>query len=156
MAQDEPTAPRPDLAAMLVPLSRSLMAIETPVLRRHGLSMWGYAVLCHLAGQEVRTQSALARSIGADKTRIIEVLDELQSAGLINRTQDPADRRVYLLSPTPAGDRAQAAAQSEIQRREDRLLACLDAADRNVFLRALETLATLPRDEVVALADEAG
>lgn len=145
---------RPDLAAMLVPLGRALMTVEVPVLARHGLSMWGYSVLSGLDGQEVRTQSALANAIGADKTRIIGVLDELQDAGLINRHPDPADRRVYLLSPTRKGSRVKAAAQADIQRRENELLAHLPAADRAAFLRSLEALATLPRDEITSLADD--
>jgi DNA-binding MarR family transcriptional regulator len=55
--------------------------------------MWGYVVLTVLAEQPVRTQAALAQSIGADKSRIIGVLDELQERGLIQRRADPADRR---------------------------------------------------------------
>lgn len=145
---------RPDLAAMLAPLGRALMAFEVPVLARHGLSMWGYSVLCGLDGQEVRTQSALANAIGADKTRIIGVLDDLQDAGLINRHPDPADRRVYLLSPTRKGARVKAAARADIQRGEEALLARLPAADRRAFLRSLETLATLPRSEITSLAED--
>ena len=64
--------PRRDLAAMLYPLARSLIAAELPVLARHGISMWGYVVLNALDGSPARTQAALAQAIGADKTRIIE------------------------------------------------------------------------------------
>lgn len=153
MATRKPVASRPDLAAMLAPLARSLMALETPVLGRHGLTMWGYAVLSGLRGQEVRTQSALAESIGADKTRVIAVLDDLQDDGLINRQPDPADRRARLLSLTDRGARVHAAAQADIQRRENALLARLGRAERAAFLSALETLASVPRDEIVALAE---
>ena len=103
-------APRRDLAAMVVPLARALVAAEEPVLRAHQVSMWGYVVLNALAEQPVRTpsirtQAALAQSIGADKSRIIGVLDELQQRGLIERRPDPADRRVHLLALTEAGRR---------------------------------------------------
>lgn len=145
---------RPDLAAMLGPLVRALTELEGPLLARYGLSMWGYAVLCGLDGREVRRQATLARSIGADKTRIIGVLDDLQDAGLIDRTPDPADRRVYLLSLTAEGSRVQAAAQADIQRREDALLGHLDEGDRAAFLRALQTLAALPREDITALAED--
>ncbi len=96
---------RRDLAAMFVPLARALTAREEPVLRAHDLSMWGYIVLMALAEQPVRTQAALAQAINADKSRIISVLDELQERGLIDRQPDETDRRVHLLSLTPAGDR---------------------------------------------------
>ncbi|WP_326956677.1 MarR family winged helix-turn-helix transcriptional regulator [Amycolatopsis sp. NBC_01286] len=134
-------AERPDLAAMLGGLVRSLVALETPVLEEHRLSMWGYVVLSALDDSPVRTQAALAQAIGADKTRIIGTLDELQDAGLISREPDPADRRVRLLAITEAGRERRRAAQGRIQAKEERLLARLPAADRAAFLRAAQALA---------------
>ncbi|GAA2446959.1 MarR family transcriptional regulator [Actinomadura vinacea] len=139
---------RPDLAAMMVPVGRALVAAELPILREHGLSMWAYAVLLGLKEEPVRTQSALAKAIGADKTRIIGDLDDLQERGLIRRTPDPADRRARLLSLTPEGRRLRDAARAAIRLREERLLARLPAADRRAFLRALRTLSELPLDEI--------
>lgn len=144
----DPRAGRPDLAAMIVPLGRALAAAELPVLRSHGLSMWGYIVLLALDEEPVRTQAAFAESIGADKTRIISVLDGLQEAGLISRAPDPADRRVHLLSLTADGRRLRAAAQAGIQRQEDRLLARLPPGDRASFLRALQALSSVPPDQI--------
>src|SRR5574338_109192 len=107
---------RPDLAAMLAPLLRRLIALETPILAAHDVSMWGYIVLVALDESPVRTQAALAEAIGADKTRIIPTLDELQARGLIERRPDPADRRARLLAITEAGRALKDAAQAEIQR----------------------------------------
>lgn len=147
----EETGPRPDLAAMLHPLFRALVAAERPVLARHGISMWGYVVLTALAGGPARTQAALAQAIGADKTRIIPTLDELQDAGLIARDPDPADRRARLLSITGAGERRRAAVQAEIRAQEDRVLATLPATERRAFLRALARLSALGTDEILGL-----
>ncbi|MEU6424828.1 MarR family transcriptional regulator [Microbispora sp. NPDC046973] len=138
---------RPDLAAMAAPLTRALMAAETPILREHGLSMWAYAVLLGLDERPVRTQAALAESIGADKTRIIRVLDDLQRRGLIERSPDPADRRVRLLSITPEGRRLRDAAQAGIRRMEERLLSRLSGDDREAFVRVLRVLSALPAQE---------
>lgn len=131
---------RPDLAAMLAPLLRDMAAAELPVLAAHDLTMWGYAVLCALDDAPVRTQAALAESIGADKTRIIRTLDELQDRGFIERRPDPEDRRVRLLAITAAGRRVKDAAQAEIQRGEERRLEVLSAEDRRAFLRVLDLL----------------
>ena len=76
-------------AALAVRLARGLMAVEQPILAVHEVSMWGYAVLTTLREEPVRAQSALAKAIGADKTRLIPVLDELQRRGLIEREPDP-------------------------------------------------------------------
>jgi DNA-binding MarR family transcriptional regulator len=135
-----PRARRADLAAMLAPLVRELIDAELPVLEAHGLSMWGYVVLGALDRSPVRSQAALADAIGADKTRIIATLDELQERGYIERRPDPDDRRVRLLALTESGRAVKDAAQEAIQRGEERWLGRLSANDRRVFLRLLRQL----------------
>ncbi|WP_431941262.1 MarR family winged helix-turn-helix transcriptional regulator [Nocardia grenadensis] len=135
------TTDRPDLAAMLAPLTRTLIALERPILEAHGLTMWAYTVLIALSRGTARGQGVLAQEIGADKTRIIAVLDDLQDRGLIERTPDPTDRRARLLELTPEGHRIAAAVQAEIQAREnEQVLEQLPAADRRGFLNALRIL----------------
>ncbi|MEU0393633.1 MarR family transcriptional regulator [Streptomyces sp. NPDC006208] len=135
---------RPDLAAMIVPLGRALMAAERPILDAHGLTMWAYSVLLHLDESPLRTQAALAEAIRADKTRIIAVLDDLEARELIRRQPDPKDRRVRLLSLTAAGQRLRDAVQAAIQQGEEQLLTQLSAADRAGFLKGLQALSALP------------
>jgi DNA-binding MarR family transcriptional regulator len=118
---------RRDLTAMFAPLTRVLIAREEPVLSG-------------LVEHPVRTQAALARAINADKSRIIGVLDDLQHRGLIKRQPDVADRRVNLLSLTPAGDRLRRSVESAIRERDPDLLGTLPVADRAVFLRSLQAL----------------
>jgi DNA-binding MarR family transcriptional regulator len=125
---------------MLAKLARQTVAAEQPVLTAHGLSMWGYIVLSALDRTPIRTQAALAEAIGADKTRIIPTLDELQQHGYIERIPDPDDRRARLLAITEAGRSTKNAAQHDIQRGEERWLGQLTASDREVFLRALRQL----------------
>jgi DNA-binding MarR family transcriptional regulator len=131
---------------MVSRLGRRLIALEQPILAEHGVSMWGYIVLSALdqaAGSgegPLRTQAALARAIGADKTRIISVLDDLQARGAIERRPDPADRRVHLLALTDAGRAVHRAVRAAIRRAEEELLGELPAADRAAFLRVLQQL----------------
>ena len=131
---------RPDLAAMIVPLGRALTLAELPILQAHDLTMWGYMVLLRLDEEPIRTQAALAEAVGADKTRIIGVLDDLEARGFIRRQPDPSDRRARLLSLTEDGRRTRDAAQSAIQHREEDVLARLTPADRRGFLNALIAL----------------
>ncbi|PVA34880.1 MarR family winged helix-turn-helix transcriptional regulator [Mycobacteroides abscessus] len=134
---------RPDIAALLVPLGRSFIRAELPLLEAHGVSMWAYAVLTALRDNEASSQASLADAIGADRTRIIAVLDDLQERKLINRQPDPSDRRSNLLSLTPAGRKTVTAVQKAIQDNENRILAGVSSADRGAFLRVLEYLAHL-------------
>ena len=125
-------------------LDPELVAAERPVLEAYGLSMWGYSVLAALDRSPVRTQAALAEAIGADKTRIIPILDELQAQGFIERRPDPDDRRVRLLAATDAGRDVKDAVQAAIQRGEERWLGTLSSGDRAAFLRVLEQLTDQP------------
>ncbi|HEY1838651.1 MAG TPA: MarR family transcriptional regulator [Mycobacterium sp.] len=125
---------------MLAELARQTVAAELPVLTEHGLSMWGYIVLTALDRSPIRTQAALAEAIGADKTRIIPTLDELQERGYIQRSPDPDDRRARLLQISESGRSVKNAAQAAIQRGEERWLGQLSAGDRDAFLRALRQL----------------
>ena len=131
---------RPDLAAMIVPLGRALTLAELPILHAHNLTMWGYVVLLRLDDEPIRTQAALADAVGADRTRIIAVLDDLEARGLIRRVPDPGDRRARLLSLTDEGRRTRDAAQAAIQLGEEDLLARLTPEDRRGFLNALKVL----------------
>ena len=133
---------------MFAPLTRVLIAREEPVLHAHDISMWGYIVLTALVEQPVRTQAALAQAINADKSRIIGVLDELQERGLIRRQPDEADRRVHLLSLTPAGDQLRRSVEAGIRRREEEVLAVLAPGERDAFLESLKALYER-RDEIM-------
>jgi MarR family transcriptional regulator, organic hydroperoxide resistance regulator len=146
MADAEPDRPvgRADLAAMIAPLQRDLLQAEVDVLAGHGLSMWAYVVLLSLDERPIRTQAALADAIGADRTRIIDVLDDLQHRELISRRPDPADRRARLLSLTATGRQLRDTAQAAIQAREERMLATLTPAARATFLDALRVLSAAP------------
>jgi DNA-binding MarR family transcriptional regulator len=126
---------------MLALVARQTIAAEEPVLAAHGLSMWGYIVLGALDRSPIRTQAALAEAIGADKTRIIPTLDELQQHGYIERVPDPDDRRARLLAISESGRAIKDAVQVAIQRGEEHWLGQLSANDRDVFLRVLRQLA---------------
>src|SRR3954468_22872973 len=125
---------------MLAPLVRDLIAAELPGLEANGLSMWGYSVLVALDRSAIRTQAGLAHAVGAEKTRISAILDELQDKGLIERTADPEDRRARLLAITKDGRKVKEATQAAIQRGEERWLGTLSASDRATFLRVLQEL----------------
>jgi DNA-binding MarR family transcriptional regulator len=125
---------------MAAPLTRRLLALEAPILERYGISMWAYTVLSRLSEKEYRGQNVLAEDIGADKTRIIDVLDDLQDRGLISRDPDPADRRARLLAATAKGRRLREQVRRAIRREEEQLLSEVPSSDREAFVRALRTL----------------
>jgi DNA-binding MarR family transcriptional regulator len=132
---------REDLGALFTRVSRRLIAAERPLLAAHGLTMWGYIVLNHLARGPAPTQLALASAIGHDKTRLIGLLDELERARLITRTPDPGDRRARIVHISERGRAAHTAAVADIRAMEQELLAELTAAERRTLLAVLPKLA---------------
>jgi DNA-binding MarR family transcriptional regulator len=131
-----------DLGALFGGITRRLIDAERPLLAAHGLSMWAYIVLSHLARQRAETQLALAEAIHHDKTRLIGVLDELERDGLITRKPDPKDRRARTVTLTQAGKRRHAAARADVRAMEDEFLGDMNATDRDRLLRILTRLAS--------------
>lgn len=126
-----------DLAALCARLARRLTGAEEPILAEHGLTMWAYVALSHLAHAPAGTQLALAQAIRYDKTRLIALLDGLEADGLVTRAPDPADRRAKVVSLTPAGAARHAAVRKAIRAMEADVLGALPEAERARLRRAL-------------------
>jgi DNA-binding MarR family transcriptional regulator len=129
-----------DLGALFARITRRLLDAERPLLDAHGLSMWAYIALSHLALRPAGTQLVLAQAMRYDKTRLITLLDELEHDGLITRTVDPTDRRARIVTLTEAGEARHAAARADIRAMEDEFLKDVNPADQT---RLRDTLAVL-------------
>jgi MarR family transcriptional regulator, transcriptional regulator for hemolysin len=62
-----------------------------------GLTRAQAAVLANLARQEGINQVSLAQILELEPITLARLLDRLQAAGLVERRQDPKDRRAHLL-----------------------------------------------------------
>jgi DNA-binding MarR family transcriptional regulator len=114
---------RQDLGAQFARITRQLIALEQPLLDKHEVAMWEYAVLLRLRDGAAETQLELARAVNYDKTRLIALLDRLEQRGLVVREQADGDRRARTVRLTRAGRAKVDTVQRDIQRMEDRLLA---------------------------------
>lgn len=132
---------REDLGSLFGRITRRLMIAEEPLLRAHGISMWGYAVLTQLAKEPVANQLTLATAIGYDKSRLIALLDELVRDGLVVREQDPADRRNRQVRLAPAGELRLAAVRADIRALEAEMLDGLSTSEQRSLIRMLTSLA---------------
>jgi DNA-binding MarR family transcriptional regulator len=68
--------------------------------RELGLTRAQWRVLAYLTRSEGINQSALAEMLEIEPITLVRQLDRLETAGLIERRLDPADRRVRLLHLT--------------------------------------------------------
>jgi DNA-binding MarR family transcriptional regulator len=97
----------------------------------------GYQVLAAATRGEPESQLALAQHLGVDRTVMTYLLDDLESAGLIERRPDPADRRARRITATPAGTRLAGQLDRRLRAAEERLLASLSSDGERQSFRAL-------------------
>src|ERR1700734_1323189 len=102
----------------------------------------GYQVLASAAGDEHRSQQALAQRLGVDRTVMTYLLDDLEAAGLIERRPDPADRRARHVVITGQGTELLATLDERLSAAETHLLAPLDPTARASFRAEVRLLAT--------------
>lgn len=135
---------RHDLGASFARLTRAMIDAEEPILRSHGIEMWDYVVLAALERATAPSQSELATAVHRDKTRLIPILDRLESKQLLTRTPDPADRRNRVIALTDEGRAVLTACRGDIREMEARFLEAVPADKRRTFVEVLDLLADLP------------
>lgn len=129
-----------DLCWLLSRASHALNTESTAALEELGVSPRAHAVLTTAMSGE-HTQTEIARLVGLDKTTMVVTVDELEAAGLAERRPSSSDRRARVIAVTPDGRRTVREADKVLDRVREDVLSALAPEDRDVFLRALGTLA---------------
>jgi DNA-binding MarR family transcriptional regulator len=146
---------RPDLdlsaMALLGRLGRLTVvlrpAIEA-VFERHGLRHGEFDVLATLRRSGppyTLTPSALSATLMLSRAGMTNRLDRLETAGLVHRRLDPADRRSFLVTLTDDGFTLVDAALTEHVANEIELMSVLSPTQRDALDDALRTLLTAHR-----------
>lgn len=100
MTPDDPTT----LVTAVLAASAALLRESERLLRPHGLTAAQFNVLRILAGQpEGISQRALGDLLVVDRSSVTGLLDRMEKAGWVRRSDHPEDRRVYQVRLTPAG-----------------------------------------------------
>ncbi|WP_217998602.1 MarR family winged helix-turn-helix transcriptional regulator [Novosphingobium naphthalenivorans] len=99
-----------------------------------------YGLMTILSTNPDIDQIAIATKLGIDRTNVADVLRRLERAGLVERRQSEVDRRAKLVRLTQAGREMLSRHYPDMTRAQARLLACLDAKQRDAFLDALVTI----------------
>jgi DNA-binding MarR family transcriptional regulator len=102
----------------------------------------GYLVLAAAGHGEPKSQLALAHHLGVDRTAMTYLLDDLESAGLVERRPDPADRRARRVMLTASGQARREEWKTVLLQVEDDLLDPLHDDERTVLRGLLQRLAT--------------
>jgi DNA-binding MarR family transcriptional regulator len=101
----------------------------------------GFQALSGAVHGSARNQAELAKQLGVDRTVMVYLVDDLVTAGLVERITDPADRRSKLIRATPAGEARLAETQAAIDAAEAGILEPLSPADQAKLRSMLRTIA---------------
>lgn len=122
-------------------LARAYRSAADKVLASYGLSQataWP-VVLAGRLGDGVR-QGALADALGIEGPSLVRLLDHLVAAGLIERREDPSDRRARTLHLTKPGQALRAKLEDVLTRIRRELFKGIDGSDIEACLRVFEQL----------------
>ncbi|MEU0335860.1 MarR family transcriptional regulator [Streptomyces sp. NPDC006193] len=112
-------------------------ALVAEALAAEGLRMWHHVVLSAVRDLAPVAQADLGRSVGLDPKDVVGILNDLQSAGLVDRAPDPRDRRKNAVTLTGDGARLLRRCEKAAREANDALLAPLSAAEREQFTSLL-------------------
>jgi DNA-binding MarR family transcriptional regulator len=122
-------------------LVRRLRAESESELERFGLRARHVIALTLLRDSGERPQAELAHLLQIDPTNVVGLLNELETAGLVERRRSPQDRRRHTVNVTAAGHDRLAALEEVLMTVERRVLSAL-ADDQRATLHTLLQTAT--------------
>lgn len=114
-----------------------------------GMSFVRAKALRYLTADGPMSMRRLATALATDAPYTTLVVEDLVSRGLVERTEDPADRRAKIVRVTPAGAKAAAHAEAILSAPPAPLLG-LSAADLATLDRIVTTLLNDPAEPPAA------
>jgi DNA-binding MarR family transcriptional regulator len=143
--QEPGSGPLPALAGRLGYLLKHarerLGELTVEVLAPFGVTGRQVAVLIAIDDRVPLSQQEVAGRLGVDRTTMVDLIDELEDKGLVQRRPDPADRRRNVVALTPAGTATLDGASRATQEAERRFLGSLSGAQAAAFREALRAVA---------------
>src|SRR6476659_10352381 len=134
----------PPLGLHLTSISRTVSRAFDDTLAEAGGSLPVWLVLISLKSRQLASQRELAEAVGIQGATLTHHLDTMESAGLVTRRRDPANRRLHLVELTPAGEVLFLRLRDAATTFDRRLRAGLSEGDAG----QLEALLTRLRDNV--------
>jgi DNA-binding MarR family transcriptional regulator len=155
----EPPPPVPALALRMGYLLKHaqlrMAELNAAALAPFGITGRELAVLLAIDSQAPLSQQEAAGRLGVDRTTMVALIDELEGKQLVQRRQDPADRRKNVVALTPAGRATLRKAGKASDEAERRLLAPL-TGDQAAQVREALRMIAFPSVTEPAAIDRAG
>ena len=124
------------------------------VLGSVGLTPALFALLNVVGAREGAIQQELGSALGIDRSTMVSLIDQLESAGLARRRPSATDRRAREVAITPKGRQLLQQARGLIAQVEDEVLAGLTAEERHKLLTLLRRALVSAPSQPLWSADE--
>ncbi|HSS60072.1 MAG TPA: MarR family transcriptional regulator [Candidatus Limnocylindrales bacterium] len=125
--------------ALLVIAARTGQELAKVRLAPLGLSVQLCGILNLLAEGPI-SQQGLGEQLGIDRTTVVELIDQLERQGVVERRRNPADRRSYALGLTPRGRTVQKRAARAFDAAADEFFGPLKASEREALAEMLRRM----------------
>ncbi|MCX5558590.1 MarR family winged helix-turn-helix transcriptional regulator [Streptomyces sp. NBC_00038] len=135
-----------DFGLALLVLTRAYRTVVASALDDVPQGARGYQTLAVVVRGDQQNQLALATYLGIDRTVMTYLIDDLVTAGLVERRLNPADRRQRKIVATARGVITLQDLRQRVRKVEDRLLETLDEPERQAFRTLLSRIACDVRD----------
>ena len=139
--------PIQDWRILLSRAAETSHALANQMLTQIGLTARQVGILTLITESGPMTQKALGTALRIDRTTMVALIDDLEAKGLAERRRHPRDRRAFLVTASPAGQRAKTAAIGILDRQQQRFLAPLGPQDRLLLADLLRRLSRGQHDQ---------
>jgi DNA-binding MarR family transcriptional regulator len=120
---------------------RAVMFHETPIPELEALPLAQMRLLWTVHHAREATMKDFSERLSVSQSTVTQLADRLVRRGLVERLDDPEDRRVVLLRTSPAGRTLLERAEGEQRETHQAIWAALSASEQRAVLRGLEMLA---------------
>jgi DNA-binding MarR family transcriptional regulator len=118
--------------ALITIAARTGQELAKRRLNPMGLSVQLCGVM-NLLGEGPLSQQELGEQLGIDRTTVVELIDDLEKKGVVERRRNPADRRSYALHLTAKGRTVQKRATRAFDAAVDEFFGPLTSAERRAL-----------------------
>lgn len=109
-------------------------------LAERGLTSSRAEVIFRLHGQGPMVQRELSQALRCTPRHVTQLVDQLESVGLVARQQHPTDRRAVLVTLTAKGSKLAARIDAEREQAARRMLGDVSSADLESAVTVLRTV----------------
>ncbi len=132
--------PSRDLVTTVVTLARLIRTEADKRARAHGMTRAQWSILLHLEKTPGLLQKELADLLEVEPITVARLVDRLEARGMVERRDDPADRRCWRLHLTEAAKPLMGEVNWQLDALSQATCAKLDAQTQSLVAEALKQM----------------